>query len=361
MCKDLSPCHADQRPAAKAPRACRPLVLLLPLLLAVPALGQSIINGNFSSGTSGWSGCQNDIGVSWLYGGSSFTDKVASINGGISSSTSDDNLLCQTISSLVPGTIYQVSFQATRCPLPFTPSTVSVSVVISGNAAEAVVSRTGGWNMTTTAISFVATSTSHDLTITPNFNGPLGLIVDNISLSVLSPLPITLLYFDAQAEQGAVQLDWATASERDNVLFSVERSDDLEAWHTVAEVAGAGTSVQVLHYAASDAAPLRGTSYYRLRQTDADGASTVSDLRSVSIAAESTWQVWPDPADDQLNVRLGEPMAGPLQVFDMAGRTVARIALGTDRNAVLDVAGWPAGMYRLCAPDQGKSVPFIVR
>ncbi|MCC6840213.1 MAG: hypothetical protein IT230_08655 [Flavobacteriales bacterium] len=110
-----------------------------------------------------------------------------------------------------------------------------------------------------------------------------------------TPLPITLVEFSATPQAGTVQLEWATASEKDNAFFTVERSADAETFEAVLQLPGAGNSSSMLHYSATDAAPLPGLSYYRLRQTDLNGTTTVSDMVVVEHRRTGTFAVHPNP------------------------------------------------------------------
>ncbi len=91
----------------------------------------------------------------------------------------------------------------------------------------------------------------------------------------ITTLPVTLLYFRAFADDGVVRLDWATASERNNDYYSIERSVDGLGFTEVLRVHSLGNSQQQTIYDAIDSDPLLGTSYYRLRQTDTDGTTKI--------------------------------------------------------------------------------------
>ena len=83
-----------RKPRSPKLRVGRAALLTLALASIGPAAAQSILNGTFSSGNTGWSTCSTEIGVSILYGGGSLSDRVAAVNGGGLSGTSDDNVLC---------------------------------------------------------------------------------------------------------------------------------------------------------------------------------------------------------------------------------------------------------------------------
>jgi hypothetical protein len=128
------------------------------------------------------------------------------------------------------------------------------------------------------------------------------------SLSGSNPLPIQLLYFTASLnEQKQVDLEWATAIEINNDFFTIERTTDGVNYETVAVVQGAGSSSQQHNYAAVDASPLSGVSFYRLKQTDANGNFSYSSLQTISNESqnETGVSVFPNPSDGsalQVNV-----------------------------------------------------------
>lgn len=99
-------------------------------------------------------------------------------------------------------------------------------------------------------------------------------------------LPIELTEFQAFTEQQAIACTWRTETERDNDYFTVERSSDGLNFEPIGQMDGAGNSINPLNYKLYDSSPLSGLSYYRLRQTDFNGASTLSDVVSVLFYPE---------------------------------------------------------------------------
>jgi hypothetical protein len=103
--------------------------------------------------------------------------------------------------------------------------------------------------------------------------------------------PIELLSFTAKNDNGNVLINWSTASEWDNDYFEIERSTDAENFEVIANVPGAGYSNEVLTYSIQDNAALEGTVYYRLKQTDYDGAFTYSYVLPITIGAANDLQI----------------------------------------------------------------------
>ena len=92
------------------------------------------------------------------------------------------------------------------------------------------------------------------------------------------PLPIELINFEANVDEDKVALKWITASEINNDYFTIERSADAKIWKNVLTTNGAGNSNQILEYFEKDYQPLKGISYYRLKQTDFNGEFSYSNI-----------------------------------------------------------------------------------
>lgn len=117
--------------------------------------------------------------------------------------------------------------------------------------------------------------------------------VQTITVGVL---PIELISFDAIANQNQVDLSWATASEKNNDFFTIERTADGISYEEVAKIQGQGNSSTKTHYVYTDVKPLSGVSYYRLKQTDFNGESEVFEVKSVFIPKRTMdSEVFPNP------------------------------------------------------------------
>jgi hypothetical protein len=115
-----------------------------------------------------------------------------------------------------------------------------------------------------------------------------------------SPLPVELISFQANcAEDGKVEVTWATASEHNSSDFTVEKSRDGINWSVLATLAGAGNSTQVINYSVADNTAAEGINYYRLTQTDFDGASETFNIASANCSESdvlNTINVYPNPS-----------------------------------------------------------------
>jgi hypothetical protein len=119
-------------------------------------------------------------------------------------------------------------------------------------------------------------------------------------------LNVDIFSFNAIKKNNDVELTWATASEINNDYFTVERSEDGINFYSIKKIKGAGTSSSVLFYSILDSNPLRGISYYRLKQTDYNNKETYSDIRSISIGEKNIFdfKLYPNPSDKSDDIRL---------------------------------------------------------
>ncbi|MDN5205528.1 GEVED domain-containing protein [Fulvivirgaceae bacterium BMA10] len=121
-------------------------------------------------------------------------------------------------------------------------------------------------------------------------------------------LPIELVEFKVTLDDNGAILQWKTASEINNEFFTIERSSDAKTFEILGRVEGAGNSNVLLKYDWTDTKPLAGTSYYRIKQTDYDGAfeySWVETLKNdIEIEKLKIESIYPNPFYDTFNMNL---------------------------------------------------------
>lgn len=137
-----------------------------------------------------------------------------------------------------------------------------------------------------------------------------------------NPLPISLISFTGEKVGETVLLDWTTIVEINNEKFVVERSNDMNHWEAIGEVAGAGNSVSLINYNFTDTNPLDGISYYRLRQVDFDGTSSYSNIVSVQTTAETSVSISPNPFDDVITIESNSHEDMEISIYDVLGRVL---------------------------------------
>lgn len=101
-----------------------------------------------------------------------------------------------------------------------------------------------------------------------------------------SALPIELLSFNGENVGSYNELTWIVATETNNDYFTLERSFDGIYWDFVTQVDGAGNSSITTTYSYRDFGFQNGYNYYRLSQTDFNGASESFDVIYVDNSVE---------------------------------------------------------------------------
>lgn len=98
-----------------------------------------------------------------------------------------------------------------------------------------------------------------------------------------------------------VRLNWITVSEQNNDYFSLERSWDGVHFEIITKQKGAGNSNFTLHYFYTDKSVSNSgyeRVYYRLKQTDFNGAYTYSSTIVIPLTAStksSDFACFPNP------------------------------------------------------------------
>ncbi len=144
------------------------------------------------------------------------------------------------------------------------------------------------------------------------------------SFNSVTPLPVELLSFEANCDDNNVELNWTTASEINNDYFTIERSSDAVNFEPIGTVNGNGNSNSLQKYTWTDDSPINETTYYRLKQTDFNGAVEYHRVKSVTCEQLNDISIYPNPFTNGFTVQLSENTIYPttVEVIDYLGRTV---------------------------------------
>ncbi len=165
-----------------------------------------------------------------------------------------------------------------------------------------------------------------------------GFAFDDLILGDAS-LPVELVSFSATGKGNSVNLEWTTASERDNLGFIVERKTGTTDWRQIAsyksnaELTGQGTTSSSSQYSFTDDNVSAGTDYtYRLSEVSTNGAVNVIGTTSVETSAiPATTQLfaaYPNPFNPSTNIKyqLAQDSYVTLAVYDVLGRQIKMLA-----------------------------------
>lgn len=136
-----------------------------------------------------------------------------------------------------------------------------------------------------------------------------------------TPLPVTLVNFNAKKIENGNLISWSTTSETNNAGFEIERSDNAKNFNLIARIEGKGNSKATLTYQYTDINPL-AENYYRLKQIDYDGKTTYS--RMIHVQSETaTLKAYPNPARGQFVLESSDAKS-PVSVYNVLGQKVLK-------------------------------------
>jgi hypothetical protein len=113
-------------------------------------------------------------------------------------------------------------------------------------------------------------------------------------------------------------------------------------------VKAAGNTNETTTYNTSDINPLQGVSYYRIKSVDVDGKVQHTNTVEVTTTGNGV-VVYPNPAQDVLNVSFAHAGDSRLELYSVEGRLV--FSHSFDKNGAvthsIDISTLPAGVYLL--------------
>jgi hypothetical protein len=158
----------------------------------------------------------------------------------------------------------------------------------------------------------------------------------------IGALPVEMIYFNGVAEEGSVQLTWATATEINNDYFPVQKSVDFVEFEVIGKVGGNGTTNERQEYSFEDRNPFAGINYYRLQQVDFDGAFEYSEIIVVQVEQLNDGPIsvnlYPNPViNNEVNLSVsglsGEAVIH-ISIKDMAGKQLYNDVIVTGNGYV---------------------------
>ncbi len=167
-------------------------------------------------------------------------------------------------------------------------------------------------------------------------------------------LPVDLISFKGEAIDKGNLLTWETASETNNVGFEVEKSADSRNFTKAGFVEGNQTTSTAQDYSFVDTDVKEELTYYRLKQLDADGAFTYSNIISISNKRgdDVVLNLYPNPVVNNLTIENGE---GQVTIYNITGKLLIQTNI-TDSKQAINVADLPVGTYVIRIQKAGGQV-----
>jgi len=185
-----------------------------------------------------------------------------------------------------------------------------------------------------------------------------------------SALPIQLIRFSAtyQTESNSVLVSWSVATQLNNKAFVIEKTLDGSNYEEIATVPGAGNTTFAQSYSIIDNKPTPGTSYYRLKQVDIDGNTTLFPPTSVFVGStiSNSLSMYPNPVNANGTLVYTSTNTDPLQItiIDMTGRELSNYIVNTiqsgENTIQVNTSSLTGGIYfiRATTPEKSYTLKF---
>jgi hypothetical protein len=205
----------------------------------------------------------------------------------------------------------------------------------------------------------------------PNTPGALALYdettrartYDNFGCEIIVLLPVELESFEAWCFDDYAIINWATASEKNNDYFELQKSNDGYYWYNIAVIDGAGNSNSLVNYSYSDKLYDSNITYYRLKQVDFDSKFEYSNIifSDCSVNNNTDAILYPNPCNGLLNVSVKNWYAQSIkiEILDMPGQIVWTTDLNShDGFGILELNTnmLKPGMYFIRLSDKNASI-----
>ncbi len=209
----------------------------------------------------------------------------------------------------------------------------------------------------------------------------LGRVDTNVSVSDIAipksiSLPVELSDFNADPSNDKITLRWKTHSETQNYGWEIERylsgqPKNQPSWKMVGFVSGKVESKTLQSYQFSDK-PGSGQFGYRLKQIDLDGHFNYSNVLSVSVSLEKSFELignYPNPFNPETTIQFYQKTGGniSLEIFNSLGQVISNPVSNLEfpaGNQSIKVSGvsFPSGIYfyRLTTSFGSVVKPMIV-
>jgi hypothetical protein len=232
------------------------------------------------------------------------------------------------------------------------------STITGSGTTSATVTGTQG-NTTDHQTQVTISGFIHTLVITYT-NNPANPSAGNRSFSIgnmswAGVLPVRWVSFSGkQADNGSVELNWKTADELNIDKYIIERSKDGQAYTDAGEVNAVNCSSCNYSFVDNNSGP--GNTFYRIRQVDADGKQSYSNvllIRKTDVRS-SRIILSPNPANEILLITTtGNVQLKKIEFFSTTGQMVLQQKNGTNR---IDISRLKPGIYQVRAENSAGEI-----
>ena len=165
-------------------------------------------------------------------------------------------------------------------------------------------------------------------------------------------LPITLSFFNVEAVNGKVELNWRTATETENSYFAIYRDGEI-----IAQVVGAGTTTEPHNYSFTDDKVLPSVHEYAIADVTYGGVEVLHEAISVAVSAslaEANFvmnKAYPNPFNPRTAISMHYAVGSDavVNIYNTQGVLVDQLIndfiVAGDHEITWDASGMPSGVY----------------
>ncbi|MDQ3395747.1 MAG: T9SS type A sorting domain-containing protein, partial [Bacteroidota bacterium] len=173
-----------------------------------------------------------------------------------------------------------------------------------------------------------------------------------------------LLDFKASYNGNFTLIEWRTVKEAKSDVYTLEVSNDEEAFTALAEVKALKSSHDYNSYSYIDNNNLIKDCFYRLRHLDAEGNTSFSQVVLVKVNPLNQLRLFPVPTKSTLNIKgfMGPFEELDIKIMDFNGGTYKVYNLNkiSDDQYTIDLSQLNPNTYFIKISSNGKSANFRV-
>ena len=175
-------------------------------------------------------------------------------------------------------------------------------------------------------------------------------------------LPVTIVSFDVtKINSTNVLLNWKASQETGIASYIVERSNDGINFETIGQVRATGTSSSIQDYRFTDASPVKGINYYRLKIVDRSNSDKYSVVKNIKNSGSTDIAIYPTPVKNILKINIDAISAGKglMIISDASGKQLNNSTIVVTQginNLSFDASSLSGGTYLLKIILNGNSI-----
>jgi hypothetical protein len=155
-----------------------------------------------------------------------------------------------------------------------------------------------------------------------------------------------------------IQIKWMTASEKNNKMFELYKSDNAIDWSLIHITDGQGDKASETNYQFMDSK--KQAAYYRLKDIDFDGIENWSQIIFADCESNaSKTEIYPNPAQDFIKVITEIDEKTTLRILSVDGRILKTLPLISNQTLV-DIKSLISGVYIVEIINQTSKTTFKI-